>query len=172
MSLMAYLKTKDLDNMQELLVEELKDLYDVENRIIDSLPKMEEAATNPNLKEAFRKHKQQSQWQKERLERCFQSLGIDPDRSTCDGIKGILEEGETVLKAKGDPRVKDAALIASAQRVEHYEMAAYGAARTFARNTNHDDVAELLQQTLDEEGNTDHELTELGVSQVNPPSGQ
>jgi ferritin-like metal-binding protein YciE len=172
MSLTSSLKagTKSLDSMEDLLVEELKDLYDVENRVIDSLPDMQEAANSEQLKSAFEQHRGQSQRQKERLEQCFRAMDVEPDRGSCDGIKGILEEGEVFIKADGDPKVKDAALIASAQRVEHYEMAAYGAARAFARHLQREDVADLLQKTLDEEGKTDHELTELAASQVNPPS--
>lgn len=172
MSLMTSIKagTKSLDNMQDLLVEELKDLYDVEHRIIDALPKMKEAAHRPELKKAFEEHRAQSQRQKERLEQCFRSLDMDPDRESCEGIKGILEEGEIFAKTDGDPKVKDAALVASAQRVEHYEMAAYGSARAFAQHLQRQDIAELLQQTLDEEGETDHELTKLATSRVNPPS--
>lgn len=171
MSLAAKIKggVKSVDNMEELLEEELKDLYDVESRILDKLPDMADKANNPRLKDAFRQHVEQTKRQKQRLEECFRSLGKDPDRGTCDGIKGILEEGEILMKAAGDPQVLDAALIASAQRVEHYEMAGYGAARTFAQNLQHREVAELLQQTLDEEGNTDHKLTEIAVGQVNPP---
>jgi ferritin-like metal-binding protein YciE len=156
--------------MQDLLVEELKDLYDVEHRIIDALPKMKEAAHRPELKKAFEEHRAQSQRQKERLEQCFRSLDMDPDRGSCEGIKGILEEGEIFVKTDGDPKVKDAALVASAQRVEHYEMAGYGSARAFAQHLQRQDIADLLQQTLDEEGETDHELTELASSRVNPPS--
>ena len=172
MSLTAYLKagSKSLDNMQDLLVEELKDLYDVENRLIDKLPEMKKAATSPQLKQAIEQHVSQTQRQKQRLEQAFRSLNIDPERSTCEGIKGILMEGEILAKADGDPKVKDAAIIAAAQRVEHYEMAAYGAARTFAQHIHRDDVASLLQETLDEEGNTDHELTSLAESHINPPS--
>jgi ferritin-like metal-binding protein YciE len=172
MSLSAYLKagSKSLDNMQDLLVEELKDLYDVETRISDSLPEMKSAATNPQLKEAFEQHRAQTDRQRQRVEQCFRQLDLQPERGTCDGIKGILLEGEVLTKADGDPRVKDAALIAAAQRVEHYEMASYGAARSFAQHLHRDDIAQLLQETLNEEGNTDHELTELATGSVNPPT--
>lgn len=143
MSLKSYLVgRKTLNDMQDLLIEELKDLYDVETRIIDALPKMEKAADHPELKQAFESHLVQTHRQKQRLEQCFDLLGMEPERETCEGIKGILEEGELLIRAEGNARVKDAALIAAAQRVEHYEIAAYGAARTFA-------------QHLDEQGGLD-----------------
>ncbi|MCE5278109.1 MAG: ferritin-like domain-containing protein [Planctomycetaceae bacterium] len=170
MSITGYLKSgmKSLDSMEDLLVEELKDLYDVESRLIEALPEMEEAASDPQLKAAFREHLRVTQGQKRRIEQCFEMLDMEPERETCDGIKGILEEGDALIKADGDPQVKDAALIAAAQRVEHYEIAAYGAARSFAQHLNYDDVADLLQQTLDEEGQTDHKLTEIALTNVNP----
>ncbi len=171
MSLAAKIKagTKSLDSMEDLLIEELQDLYDVENRIIDSLPDMADAAESPKLKSAFSDHLNQSKRQRERLEECFRELDEEPERGNCEGIKGILEEGEIMMKASGPAKVKDAALVASAQRVEHYEMAGYGAARTFASHLGKARVAELLQQTLDEEGNTDHKLTAIAEGQVNPP---
>jgi ferritin-like metal-binding protein YciE len=174
MGLMTSIKagTKSLDKLDDLLVEELKDLYDVEQRISDALPKMKEAASRPDLKKAFEEHRAQTDRQKERLEQCFRHLDMKPDRGTCEGIKGILDEGEVFVKADGDPKVKDAALLASAQRVEHYEMASYGSARAFAQHLNHKEVADLLQQTLDEEGQTDHDLTELALADVNPPSSR
>jgi ferritin-like metal-binding protein YciE len=171
MSLTAYLKAgrKSLDSMEDLLVEELKDLYDVESRLIDELPQMESAAANAQLKMAFRQHRAQTEQQKRRLEQCFEQLGIEPERESCDGIKGIIEEGEVLMKADGNPNVKDAALISAAQRVEHYEIAGYGCARALAEHLRHGGVADLLRQTLDEEGQTDYELTDLAVGDINPP---
>lgn len=170
MSLSSYLKAgkKSLDSMEDLLVEELKDLYDVESRLIDNLPVMEENANDARLKTAFREHLKVTERQKQRLEACFNRLGVKPKRETCDGIRGILEEGEVLIKADGDPVVKDAALLAAAQKVEHYEMASYGSARSLAQHLRRDDVASLLQETLDEEGETDHELSALALSSINP----
>ena len=159
---------KSLDSMNDLFVEELKDLYYVEDKIIDALPKMADAANSPQLKNAFKEHLERTKVQKRRLEDIFRRLGMEPQSSKCEGISGIIEEGEILLKAKGDPKVKDAALIAAAQRVEHYEMAGYGSARSFARQINRQDLADLLQQTLDEEGAADHKLTDLAVANVNP----
>lgn len=159
---------KTLDSMDELLLAELKDLYDAESRIIDALPKMEAAASSPQIKQAFRSHLGQTKRQKERLEQIFRMLDKNAERSTCEGMKGLIEEGAIITKAKGDAKVKDAALIAAAQRVEHYEMAAYGSARAFAQQLGRSDVANLLQMTLNEEGQTDHELTQVAESSINP----
>lgn len=159
---------KSLDSMDELLLAELKDLYDAESRIIEALPKMESAASSPQIKQAFRTHLSQTKRQKERLEQIFRMLDREAERSTCAGMKGLIEEGSIVVKAKGNAKVKDAALIAAAQRVEHYEMAAYGSARAFAQQLGRSDVANLLQMTLNEEGETDHQLTQVAESSINP----
>jgi ferritin-like metal-binding protein YciE len=159
---------KRLDDMRDLFVEELKDLYDVENQIIDALPKMIDGASSPQLKQAFQQHLQTTRLQKDRLEQLFRRLNMKPERETCAGIRGILMEGEILLKADGDPKVKDATLIAAAQRVEHYEMAAYGSLRSFARQIARDDLADIIQQTLDEEGDTDKRLTDIAMTVVNP----
>jgi len=169
-SLIAHLKAtgKSLNSMQELLQEELNDLYSAEQQIIKSMPKMVEAASSSQVKSAFSSHLEQTKRQKERLEKIFRMLDIKPSSQTCEGMKGLLEECQIIIKTDGDPAVKDAALIACAQRVEHYEIAGYGAARTFAQHMGLQDVAAILQQTLDEEGKTDHELTSIAVSSINP----
>ncbi|NLW85448.1 MAG: ferritin-like domain-containing protein [Planctomycetes bacterium] len=174
MGLIARIKAagKSLDNMQDLLLEELNELYDVEDQIIKALPKMREAASSPVLKQAFDKHLEQTQRQKERLEQIFRELGRQPERVGAEGMKGIISEGQMIISMDGDPHVKDAALIAAAQRVEHYEMASYGSARTYARELGHQRVADLLQTTLDEEGSTDKELSQVAISQVNPRASQ
>ncbi len=159
---------KSLDNMEDLLIAELKDLYDAESRILDALPKMESAASSPQVKQAFRTHLSQTERQKDRLEQVFRMIDRKPERSTCEGMKGLIEEGSVLVKAKGNPKVKDAALISAAQRVEHYEIAAYGSARSFAQQLGHADVANLLQMTLNEEGETDHQLTQVAESSINP----
>ncbi|MCL4854764.1 MAG: ferritin-like domain-containing protein [Bryobacteraceae bacterium] len=164
---MGLFTSKQFNSLDELLLDQLKDLYDAEHRVIEALPLMAEAAHSSVLKEAFLKHLDQTKVQAARLEQIFQHLGVSPERHTCDAIKGIVKEGDDVVQAKGDPDVKDAALIAAAQRVEHYEIAGYGTARTFAHRLGHRDVADLLQQTLDEEGETDHLLTEIAEQSVN-----
>jgi ferritin-like metal-binding protein YciE len=167
--LVAALKARSLafNNFDDLLKAELYDLYDAEARIIAALPKVAKAVTSSHLKAGILEHLQQTKQQKARLEQIFRRLGYDPKSHTCAAMKGLLEEGETIIKSKGDPRVKDAAILAGAQRIEHYEIAAYGAARAFAEEMGYADVASLLQQTLDEEGQTDKKLTELAVNEVN-----
>jgi ferritin-like metal-binding protein YciE len=153
--------------MEDLLKEELQDLYDMESVIIKALPKMENAVGDQQLKQAFQQHLDTSKQQKARLEEVFSMMNMKPEGKECDGIRGIISEGEMLIKSKGDPSVKDAALIAAAQRVEHYEMAAYGCARSFAQQLGLSDVADLLQQTLDEEGRTDHRLTQIAEGSIN-----
>ena len=157
-----------LDNLQDLLTQQLQDLYSAEEQLISALPKMGEAAFSPQLKSAFETHLQETRQQKARLERAFRMLGQEPVAEKCQAMAGLISEGEEIIHATGDCEVKDAALIAAAQRVEHYEMAGYGCARTFARQLHRDDIAELLQQTLAEENHADQLLTEIAESSVNP----
>jgi len=157
-----------LDNLGNLLELQLRDLYSAEEQLIDALPKMAEAASSTELKTAFNSHLGETRRQKERLERAFKLLGKDVKSENCDAMNGLISEGQEIIEADGDPDVKDAALIAAAQRVEHYEMAGYGCARTFARRLGKTQVAELLQETLDEEGNADKILTHIAEQFVNP----
>lgn len=161
-----------LDNLQDLLHQQLMDLYDAEEQIIQALPKMASAAKTNELKEALQRHLEETRAQKTRLERVFRELGYEPQREGCEAIEGLIAEGDELLAADGDPMVKDAALIAAAQRVEHYEMAGYGCARTFARQLGHTEVARLLQQTLEEEANTDERLTQIAEGLVNPSAAR
>ncbi len=156
-----------LESLKQLYTEQLRDLYDAENRIVDALPKMAGAAKHPELREAFNEHLDQTKGHTRRLEQVFEKLGEKASRQECEAMKGIIREGEQVLKAKGDSDALDAGLIAAAQRVEHYEMAGYGCARTYANTLGFSDQAELLQKTLDEEGETDHRLTRLAERVVN-----
>jgi ferritin-like metal-binding protein YciE len=156
-----------LTSLQDLLVEELKDLYDAEHQLTKALPKMAKAATNPQLQNAFTSHLAETEGHITRLEQVFKALGEKPARKTCKAMKGLVEEGSEVIEEDADPEVKDAALIASAQRVEHYEIAGYGVVRTFARTLGLANVASMLQTTLDEEGNADKKLTTIAESRVN-----
>jgi ferritin-like metal-binding protein YciE len=151
-------------SLHALLTHELHDLYDGEFQIIDALPHMIEAATDKDLKKALHDHLRQTQDHVTRLEKCFQLMKEEPARMTCDGMKGIIKEGEHVLKGNMDPAVKDDALIGAAQRVEHYEMAGYGTAREHAKFLGYADVASILDQTLDEEGAADKLLTSIAKS--------
>lgn len=156
-----------LDNLENVLLLQLRDLSSAEEQLIDALPKMAEAAANPDLQSAFRTHLEETRGHKDRLDQAIRLLGKEPGSETCAAMKGLISEGEEIIGTDGDPDVKDAAIIAAAQRVEHYEMAGYGCARSFARRLGHMQVAALLQQTLDEEANADKLLTELAENVVN-----
>jgi len=160
--------SKKLDSMETLFLDQLRDLYDAEQRITQALPKMAGAANSPALKAAFQQHLRETEGQLRRLESVFQSVGQSAKAETCEAMKGLITEGDEVVKATGDPDVKDAALIAAAQRVEHYEMAGYGCARTFAQRLGKTEAVRLLQETLDEETATDKKLTQLAEQSVNP----
>jgi len=153
---------------QELLELELKDLYSAEKQITKALPKMAKAATNEDLKEAFESHLEETEGQIERLESIFKQLDISFSRvDKCKAMEGLIEEGKDIMEEGLEPEVLDAALICAAQKVEHYEIAGYGCARTFAQQLGHADVADLLQETLDEEGAADKKLNEIAESVVN-----
>ena len=161
-----------LNTLQDLFVHELKDLYSAEQQILQALPKMASATDHTELRRAFEEHEQMTRDQVSRLDMIADELGLDLKGHKCKGIEGIIREGEELLDAKADQDVLDAGLIGSAQRVEHYEMAGYGTARTFARRLGHDRAAQLLQQTLDEEGMTDERLTRIAEGFVNTDAQQ
>ena len=156
-----------LNSLRDLLVTELKDLYNAENQLLKALPKMAKAASSPDLKAAFTEHLEVTRRQVERLETIFADLGTSPKGKKCKAMEGLVEEGKEVIDEDGDPAVKDAALIAAAQRVEHYEIAGYGCARTFAQLLGHANAAALLQETLTEEGDADKKLTALAETVIN-----
>ncbi len=149
------------NTLRELLLDELKDLLDAENQLVKALPKMAKAATSEELREGFETHLEQTRNHVERLNQVFQSLGEDPDREKCKGMQGLIEEGSKMIDSDFEGDVKDAGLIAAAQRVEHYEIAAYGTVRTYADILGEPDIVTLLEKTLDEEKETDEKLTEL-----------
>jgi len=157
-----------LDSFEDLFVEQLQDLYDAEQRLVTALPAMAGAAKSKTLRDAFQQHLTETQGHVTRLERVFQMLGKSAKAKTCQAMKGLVAEGEEVISSGGDADVKDAALIAAAQRVEHYEIAGYGTVRTFAQRLGRSDIAQVLQQTLDEEGATDKKLTALAEQTINP----
>jgi ferritin-like metal-binding protein YciE len=165
---MGIFTSEEFNSLDDLFVHELKDIYDAEIRITDALPKMAEKAHNPRVKQAFQNHLSQTEKHIERLKAVFEHRGCECERETCDAMVGLIKEGSAVLSADGDPDVLDAALIAAAQRVEHYEIAAYGTARTFAQRLGDNYSAELLEQTLEEEKQTDHQLTQIAEASVNP----
>lgn len=153
--------------LEELFREKLQELYDAEHQILKALPMMIEAATSQELKRAFDMHLRQTQGQIGRLEQVFRRLDMDPRGKVCTSMRGILAEGEEIVAMRADPEVKDAALIAAAQHVEHHEIVAYGTLRAWARQLGHHDMAQVLQQTLTEEEQTDRQLTQIAEQAVN-----
>ena len=143
-----------LDSLQELLIAELQDLYDAENRLVKALPKIAEMASHPELQNAIRAHFEQTRGHVTRLEQCFESLGAKAKAEKCKGMIGILDEGEDMANKDGDVSVIDAGIIAGAQRVEHCEIAAYGTVCAYAQTLGHTQVLQLLRQTLQEEKNS------------------
>jgi len=156
-----------LNSLDDLLVHELQDIYNAENQILKALPKMIKAASHPELQSAFEEHLEQTEGQVERLDQVFKLLGVPAKGKKCEGMAGLLEEGKTVMEQDAEPSVMDAALIASAQKVEHYEMASYGCVCTYAEMLGYDQVHDLLGQNLEEEEVTDEKLSELAESVIN-----
>jgi ferritin-like metal-binding protein YciE len=156
-----------LESLQDLYLEQLKDLHSAEEQIIEALPKMAQKASHSELRQAFELHLRQTKEQLRRLDQIGHRAGQKLTGHKCKGMEGLLEEGEEMMKKRADSDVLDAAMIAAAQRVEHYEMAGYGCARTYARLLGLEDDARLLQQTLDEEGETDKLLTNLAERVIN-----
>jgi ferritin-like metal-binding protein YciE len=157
-----------LDSVHDLLLAELRDLYNAESQLVEALPKMAEAAASNELKSAFTHHLEETRKHVTRLDGIFQDLNEKSSGETCEAMKGLVKEGEEFIKAKGEPDVRDAGLIGAAQRVEHYEMAGYGTARTLAKRLGFHDIAKTLQTTLDEEGAADEKLTSIAEGNVNP----
>ena len=157
----------EMDSLRELYVEEIKDLYSAENQILKAMPRMIKSASHSQLKRAFTKHETQTRQQVKRLERICKELDEKPTGKKCVGMEGLIQEAKDLIAEKPEPNVLDAGLISAAQHVEHYEMAGYGTARTWARLLKYDRQADLLQQTLDEEQATDLLLTDIATSQIN-----
>jgi ferritin-like metal-binding protein YciE len=159
-----------LNSLEELYVEQLKDLYDAEQQIIEALPEMIDAAASNGLKNALTEHLEVTKSQATRLDQIFNALGEKAKGEKCKGIEGVIKEGSDLIEDIDDPDVRDAAIIAAAQRVEHYEMAGYGTARTYATLLGEDEATQLLQQTLEEEKEADQALTAL-ASEINVSAG-
>jgi ferritin-like metal-binding protein YciE len=156
-----------LNSLRDLLIEELRDLYNAEEQLVSALPKMAEAASSTELRSAFEHHLEETRGHVSRLENIFKNIDEESSGETCEAMKGLIKEGETLVKAEGEPDVRDAGLIGAAQRVEHYEMAGYGTARSLAKRLGENQMAEILQQTLDEEGEANKKLTSIAESGVN-----
>jgi ferritin-like metal-binding protein YciE len=157
-----------LDTLKKLYVEELRDVYNAEQQLVKALPKMAKGASSDDLREAIESHLEETKGHVERLEQIFEALDESAKGKTCQAMKGLIEEGSEILDEKGEDSVLDAGIIAAAQKVEHYEIATYGTLRTWADLLNEEEAAELLQETLDEEGAADEKLNELAEEIVNP----
>ena len=156
-----------LKSLDDLLVHELQDIYDAEGQIVKALPRMIKAASHPELQAAFEEHLEQTEGQIERLEQAFKLLGVPAKGQKCAGMAGLIEEGKKMMEEDADPAVMDAALIAAAQKIEHYEIASYGCVCTYAEMLGYDQVHDLLGQNLEEEETTDEKLTDLAESVIN-----
>lgn len=161
-----------MKTIQELMEHTIQDLYSAENQIIDALPDLIDRVQSDQLRQALQMHREQTQQQVQRLEQIAQQMGIDPDGETCMAMQGLVEEAQDLLSQLEEGPVADAAIIGAAQKVEHYEIAAYGTARTLAQQAGQDQIADLLQQTLEEEKQTDEKLTSIATSSVNQKAAQ
>jgi ferritin-like metal-binding protein YciE len=159
------------EGLKELYVDELKDLYNAENQLVKALPKMARAASSAELRAGFEEHLEQTKGHVQRLERIFKMLEESPKGKKCRGMEGLVEEGSELMKEDFEDALLDAALIGAAQRVEHYEIAAYGTVRAFAQELGESEHASLLEETLEEEKETDEKLTEL-AKQINPQANE
>jgi ferritin-like metal-binding protein YciE len=152
-----------LSTLKDLYIEQLRDLYDAENRLTEALPKMAAAANHSELKKAFEEHLEETRGQINRLNQIFDDLGVSPQGETCNAMKGLITEGEETMEEQADPNVKDAALVAAAQRVEHYEIAGYGTVKAFAKAQDYHKHASLLDDTLSEESDADDKLNKVAT---------
>src|SRR5689334_17140824 len=152
-----------IDTLSTLFEEDLKDIYDAEKRLVKALPKMAKAASSDELRSAIEEHLEVTKGHVQRLEQVFEGLGIPAKAKTCLGMKGLIEEGDEVLEKEGAEPLKDSAIIGAAQRVEHYEIAAYGTARTLAESLGNEEAAALLEETLNEEKEADQKLTDIAM---------
>ena len=159
-------------NMQDLLIEELRDIYHAEKQLTRALPKMARAASNEQLKQAFTQHLEETQGQIERLEQVFEKLDTRTRGKHCHAMEGLIEEAKEIMEMGLAPELQDVALIAAAQKVEHYEIAGYGTLHALAQSAGLDEVAQLLEQTLNEEKKTDQLLNKLAINDVNKKAMQ
>jgi len=155
-----------LESLDELLEEELKDLYSAENQLLKALPRMAKKASSSTLKQAFTTHLKETEGHVKRLQQIAEMLEIKPGGKKCKAMEGLLEEGKEMMQEEGEPSLIDAAMIGAAQKVEHYEISGYGTARAIAEKLGQDRIAQILQETLDEEGATDEKLTEIAQGEV------
>lgn len=162
----------NVESLEELLQEELKDIYDAEKQLTKALPKLAKKASSPELKEAFEEHLRQTEQHVERLEQVFEQLEIPARGKKCEGMKHLIAEGDDMMSDAEDDATRDALMIAAAQKVEHYEIASYGTLRTWATLLGHNEIAGILEETLDEEKDTDEKLTQIAESFVNQQAAE
>ena len=162
----------EMNDLQDLFIEELKDLYSAEKQLLKALPRVAKGAENPELKTALQNHVKQTEVHVQRLERIFEKLGTSGRGKKCKGMEGLIEENKEMLEEDADPEVMDAGLIVGCQKVEHYEIAGYGSVVTFAKLLGDQESAKLLAQTLDEEERADKLLTEIAESSINVQAAQ
>jgi len=153
--------------LNDLFIDQLRDVYNAENQLVKALPKMAKAASAPELRDAFTQHLEQTRGHVERLEEVAEKMGVKPKGKTCHAMEGLIEEGKEWIEEDAEPDVMDAGLIAAAQKVEHYEIAAYGCLCTWAKQLGDEESFDLLQQTLAEEKETDETLTQLAENSIN-----
>jgi len=156
-----------MKTLEDLFEHEIKDLYSAESQLIKALPEVAKAATHPELKKAFQSHLEETKEQKERLSKICMMLEINPGNTQCKAMEGLIKEGDEMIEEDADEDVRDAGLIACAQRIEHYEIAGYGTACCYARLLDHDEIAELLGVTLEEEKDADEKLNDIAIEKVN-----
>ncbi|MGV3560513.1 YciE/YciF ferroxidase family protein [Larkinella arboricola] len=161
-----------MKTMQDLMQHMVQDLYSAETQALDAMTELAERATSEELRQAFEVHQRETEQQVQRLEQIAQHLGIEPEGETCLAMQGLIDEAQDLLEQLEDDQLADAAIIGAAQKMEHYEIAAYGTARTLAQQAGQDQIAELFQQTLDEEKATDEKLTGIATSQANQKAVQ
>jgi ferritin-like metal-binding protein YciE len=161
-----------METLQDLFVDQLRDLYNAENQLVKALPKLAKSADSDQLRSAFENHLEETKGHVERIEAIFEKLGAKPGGKTCKAMKGLVEEGAEMMDEDAEPPVMDAGLIAAAQRVEHYEIAGYGCVRNFAKLLGDEHAAKLLQETLDEEMAADKKLTKLADGGINARAKQ
>lgn len=156
-----------MKNLKDLFEHQLKDLYSAESQLIKALPKMQKKANDEKLKKAIEKHLEETKEHKERIKEVCEELGIKPTGEECKAMKGLIEEAEHFLEEDAEEEVRDAGIIAEAQRVEHYEISGYGTVIRFAKELGHDKIAKKLQKTLDEEYKTDQDLNKMAEGRLN-----
>lgn len=164
--------TSKVKTLEDLFLDELKDMYNAENQLTRALPKMAKKATSEELRNAIETHLEETQNQIERLEKVFQEIDQAAKGKTCQAMKGLIEEGTEIMEDASEDMVRDAGIISASQKIEHYEIASYGTLVTFAKNLGYDKAAELLEETLEEEKKTDKLLTDLAVSGINQEANE